>query len=219
MLVNVNNIDLYYKKTGSGDPLILLHGNSEDSNIFNKITVKLKDYFTVYAIDSRNHGKSGKSKDYKYEYMASDLKAFIEELELDKPNILGFSDGAILSLMLSISDGNLINKQALLGPSLTPEDLTDDGRRIIEKFIQRYNTDILRMILTDPHIELAELKKITVPTLIVGAENDIIKPEVFKNMVETISNSQFLLVKGHSHETYIVDNDMLFEELLKFFKG
>ena len=37
MRIKVNNVELNYQKLGSGHPLILLHGNQEDSSIFDKI--------------------------------------------------------------------------------------------------------------------------------------------------------------------------------------
>ena len=53
MIAHVNGIDIFYEKTGSGRPLVMVHGNSEDHTIFDKAADLLKDDFTVYCVDSR----------------------------------------------------------------------------------------------------------------------------------------------------------------------
>ena len=85
MTINVNGITLYYEKTGRGEPLILLHGNGEDHTIFDVVSKQLSQKYTVYAIDSRNHGKSEKTAELHYEDMADDVTAFIRELQIERP--------------------------------------------------------------------------------------------------------------------------------------
>ena len=60
MEVLVNNVKLYYEEYGVGKPIILLHGNQETHEIFDKLIDILKTNYKVYAIDSRCHGKSEK---------------------------------------------------------------------------------------------------------------------------------------------------------------
>jgi len=40
MIVNVNNVNINYEVYGDGTPIILLHGNCETNQIFNKIIKK-----------------------------------------------------------------------------------------------------------------------------------------------------------------------------------
>ena len=58
MKVSVNGVEIYYEQTGSGRPLIMVHGNGEDHTIFDKAANVLKDSFTCYLVDSRGHGQS-----------------------------------------------------------------------------------------------------------------------------------------------------------------
>jgi len=75
MFLNVNGISMYYEQTGAGRPLIMVHGNGEDHTIFNEAAAVLKDHFTVYAVDSRDHGLSSKVNGLHYLDMAEDLLA------------------------------------------------------------------------------------------------------------------------------------------------
>ena len=58
MNINVNDVNIFYEEYGKGQPIILLHGNSETHEIFDKLIEQLKENYKVYAIDSRCHGKS-----------------------------------------------------------------------------------------------------------------------------------------------------------------
>ena len=54
----MEQVTIAYTVKGSGRPLILLHGNSEDHTIFKEAADVLANYFTVYTPDSRCHGQS-----------------------------------------------------------------------------------------------------------------------------------------------------------------
>ena len=52
-------MELYYRKLGSGPPLIILHGLYGSSDNWLSIGKALSEQFTVYLPDQRNHGRSG----------------------------------------------------------------------------------------------------------------------------------------------------------------
>lgn len=217
MKVTVNNIELAYEKFGNGEPLILLHGNGEDHHIFDVITNKLQNYFTIYSVDSRNHGESTKTEDYFYETMATDIYSFINTLKLGKVNIVGFSDGGIISLILAMNQSGCIRKMALLGVNLKPGDFKEDSFRFIKDTYEETKDPLFRLMLEHPNIELADVKAVTTPTLVVGAEHDVFKPESFVNLANTLPNAELIIMNGHEHDSYIVNQDILYPDLLKFF--
>ena len=53
------DIELHYEERGAGEPLILLHGNGEDSSYWNAQIPELTRFYRVIAVDSRGHGASG----------------------------------------------------------------------------------------------------------------------------------------------------------------
>ena len=61
MYIEVNGIRLFYEVYGEGKPIVLLHGNQESHDIFDKLIAKLESEYKIYAIDSRCHGKSENS--------------------------------------------------------------------------------------------------------------------------------------------------------------
>ena len=83
MYITVNNVRLYYEVTGSGAPLVMVHGNGETHEIFDRAVPLLAEHFTCYLLDSRGHGLSQKVEEYHYEDMAEDVFQFIQALGLE----------------------------------------------------------------------------------------------------------------------------------------
>ena len=217
MNIKVNDVELFYDRIGIGPTLILLHGNGEDHHIFDKIVNKLKENFTIYSIDSRGHGESEKVDSFSYEIMTQDIYQFILELDLKNPSILGFSDGAIMALLLAMEYGNLLDKLVLLGVNLKPSDFTEESYDFIKSHYEKTKSPLFKLMLEEPNIELDDIKKVTNPTFLIASENDIFKEETYIKIQNTLPNSQLKIIKDHDHDSYINNNDMLYPLLLEFF--
>lgn len=216
MKINVNNITLNYIQEGQGEPLILLHGNGEDLQIFDKLISKLKKQFTVYAIDSRNHGSSTRTEDFSYETMAEDIHQFIEKLELKHVSVIGFSDGAIISLLLTLKYPQIFKKMVLLGVNLKPSDFKLDIYNSIVEEYEKTQDPLFKMMLEQPNIELDDLKEINTPTLVIGAEDDLYNEDSFQNIADTMPDAELKIMKGHDHGSYVINCDILYPSLNEF---
>lgn len=216
MKITIGDIQLNYTKHGNGFPLILLHGNGEDHHIFDKLGKLLKEDYTVYAIDSRNHGESSKTDDYSYASMAKDLKEFIKILKLKEVSIVGFSDGAIIALTLAIDNPKLFRKMVLLGVNLQPSDFKEEYIKELLGEYKKTENPLLKLMLEQPNIELKQLRNVTTPTLIVAAEYDLFKPELYSSMVKTLPNAELIIMPGHNHDSYVIGQDILYSHLRDF---
>ena len=65
--------------------------------------------------------------DFSYETMAEDIFSFINALEPGGVSLVGFSDGAVISLFLALKYPDIIKKMALLGVNLKPSDFKKKG--------------------------------------------------------------------------------------------
>ena len=112
---------LYYRECGKGQPMILLHGNGEDSTYFeNQIRFFSKKY-RVIAIDTRGHGKSPRgTRPFTVEQFAKDLKGFLDEKRLRHIILLGFSDGGNVALTFSLRYPEYVDRLILNGANLNP---------------------------------------------------------------------------------------------------
>lgn len=84
---------LFYRKYGSGLPLIILHGLYGSSDNWVSIAKSISDRFTVYLPDMRNHGQSPHSPVHDYDSMTEDLFELVNDLKLKKFFLAGHSMG------------------------------------------------------------------------------------------------------------------------------
>jgi pimeloyl-ACP methyl ester carboxylesterase len=126
-----NGINIYYEESGSGAPLILLHGGTATHTSWAAQMPTYVQEFRVYAIDSRAHGKTDNPDgELSYHTMADDVAAFIAALELDQPLVLGYSDGGQIALDLGMRYSHLLGALVLGG---TVYKFTEDYYRFLRE--------------------------------------------------------------------------------------
>lgn len=216
MNVKVKGINIYYEVYGSGTPIILLHGNSETHEIFDRLIERLKDNYKVYAIDSRCHGKSEKTKDISYELMASDVTELIKLLNIEKPILYGFSDGGIVGLLIAIKEPELLSKLIVSGANLDPSVLSKKIRFVIKITYFFTRNKLFKMMAYEPNITIEQLKNITIPTIVLAGEKDVVKYEHTKLIADSIKNSTMEIVPKENHGSYIIHSDKLYEIMKKY---
>jgi pimeloyl-ACP methyl ester carboxylesterase len=84
---------LNVRKTGTGKPLIILHGLFGSADNWMSIAKELSESYTLYLVDQRNHGDSGHSSEWNYHVMAADIVELMDEERLDKAFLMGHSMG------------------------------------------------------------------------------------------------------------------------------
>ena len=212
MMINVNGIDLYYELTGVGRPFVLLHGNGETHEIFDRLTVRMSEAgYAVYALDSPGHGRSGKrGNTLSYADMVEDVAAFIRTLKLEKPMLFGFSDGGIVGLLIAIKHPEFLSKLIASGANLTPKGIKA-GWMLRFRMTYFFTKDPkMRLMLIEPDIQENDLKKISVPVLVLAGERDIIKEEETLRIHANIPNSMLRILKNETHDSYVVHSDKLY---------
>jgi pimeloyl-ACP methyl ester carboxylesterase len=211
MLIHVNNIDLFYEKTGSGQPLILAHGNGESHEIFDKITDLLGKKFCVYAVDTRGHGKSSKTKEFNYQDIASDFVEVISQQHLEKPVFYGFSDGGIAGLIIASQHPYLLGKLIISGANTRPNGVKNGWMFLFRLLYFFTRNKKIKMMLQQPNISDAELQQISIPTLVLAGQKDIIKETHTQHIAAQIPNSTLKIISGENHGSYVVHNAKLFD--------
>ncbi|EPR66314.1 alpha/beta fold hydrolase [Cyclobacterium qasimii] len=101
---------LNFRKTGTGKPLVILHGLFGSADNWMSIAKGLEENFTLYLLDQRNHGDSPHSDTWNYKAMAEDLKEFMEAEGLQKASFLGHSMGGKTVMKFALTYPEMVDK-------------------------------------------------------------------------------------------------------------
>ena len=216
MNINIDGVNLYYELYGQAKPIILLHGNSETHEIFDKLIDKLKENYKVYAIDSRCHGKSEDTLVISYKLMRDDIIEFIEKLEINKPILYGFSDGGIVGILIAIEEPNLLSKLIVSGANINPKGVKDYIYVLAKLYCIFKKDKLIKMMLKEPVIKLEELNKIKTPTVVLAGRKDLIKQKHTKLIADNIPNCTLEIIEKENHGSYIVHSEKIYEILKKY---
>ncbi len=202
--VQLENVNMHYVVYGDGEqPLILIHGNGGSAKSLAEAASYLANDYTVYVIESRCHGQSSDPGTINYDLMADDVAQFIGALNLERPYIMGHSDGGIVALTLAYRypdmPGAIISCGANTEPSKMKPYFTI-GVRINNIFHPNKLND---MMLEQPHITEEQLGRIKVPAYIVAGEHDIMWLSDTVFIHNSIEGSSIAIIKGAGHSTYM----------------
>jgi esterase len=124
-------MQLAFRKYGSGQPLLILHGLFGQSDNWNTLAKRFgENGFEVYTIDLRNHGLSPHSEEWNYEVMADDIKEFIEEHNLQNPILLGHSMGGKVAMFFALKYPEVLEK--LIVADMSPRKYAPHHDSVIE---------------------------------------------------------------------------------------
>ena len=118
------SFSLSFTEKGYGTPLVLLHGNGEDSGCFVNQIDKFSEFRRVIAVDTRGHGASPRgSRPFTLDTFANDLNELFDKLGIDSADILGFSDGGNIALIFALKYPERVKRMVLCGANLFPTGL------------------------------------------------------------------------------------------------
>lgn len=214
MICHVNNTNLYYEKSGTGEPLLLLHGNGETHMIFDKAIPLLAEHFTVYAIDSRGHGQSETALEYHYDDLAEDIRCFIEEMDLVRPILYGFSDGGIIGLLLATKYPQLLSKLIISGANTEPDGIRGSWLKLFQFINAIVKDPKMIMMLKEPNITTDMLNRIAIPTTVLAGSRDMVKLSHTEYIADSIPNSKLRILRGEGHGSYVLHSTKIVDIIL-----
>jgi len=237
-VAEVNGIRLYYATIGKGSPVVLLHGGLSNSDYFGHQVRALMKYHKVVLVDSRGHGRSTRSaQPYGYDLMADDVVALMDKLKIDKADILGWSDGAIIGLDLAIHHPERLNKVVAFAANTKTEGVVDGVEKnpTFAAFIKRAGNEyrllsatpdgydafvdqIGKMWATQPNWSDEQLRAIKTPVLVLDGDRDeAIKRIHTEYIAATIPGAALEILPAVSHFAFLQDPAQFNYAVLHFF--
>jgi len=153
-VISADGTEIAYERSGSGPPLVLVHGAMFDRSIWDIGGVRstLAEQTTVYAMDRRNHGDSESADDCSPDAQIADVVAVVESID-DPVHLLGHSSGANYALWAALRTDNLASVIPH-EPAAPPDEdiravLKETMGEIIALLYKGQNEQALTMVVSD----------------------------------------------------------------------
>lgn len=223
-MLTVRGLATYVETSGAGAPLVYLHGAAEWAGYSGELVHRLDKKHQVIQPERRGHGRTADPPGaLSYAEMTADTIALIEQLGLDRPPIVGFSDGAIIALQIAQARPDLAGTVIAIGPNVSVSGMTDEALEWLESVTPEtwpgdfarmhrllspdgpehwpvFAQKVIDMLRIEPEIPLDQLAAIHVPVLVMGADHDLIRLEHLIEIHRAIEGSELCIVPGASHE-------------------
>lgn len=211
---------IWYATFGAGTPVILLHGGlGHGGNWGYQVPALMTAGYRPIVIDSRGHGRSTRdAQPYAYTRMASDVRAVMDALRIDRAAFIGWSDGACVALTLAMQTPERAIGVFFFGCNMDPSGAKPFAPTpVIDRCFGRHLKDytalsstpddfdafveaVTEMMQTQPNATAEELAATRVPVTIAQSEHDeFIWPEHAHYLARTLPEAQFVLLPGVSH--------------------
>jgi pimeloyl-ACP methyl ester carboxylesterase len=230
--INARGVSIYYETYGAGPPVLVLHGGlGSIEGMSNQIRALAKSHFVI-ATDSRGHGRSTDSEEpLGYSLMSDDMANLLNHLHIDRVDVVGWSDGAIIGLDLAMRHPELVRRLVAISANYDVDGLVGEAASDSEipppplryRLLARdpahwpeIYRKVVKMWETQPHYTLNELGQIKAPTLIMAGEFDIIKREHTSQLAKAIPGSEEIIVQGATHAVPNDKPEIVNRQILRF---
>ncbi len=222
--IKINGVNLYYEIYGTGDPILLIHGNGTGIKGWTPQIAHFSKKYQVIAVDCRGRGNSELGTDsLTYMQQANDLSVLIKELKLKNVTIIGKSDGGIIGLLMAIYYPEGLKQLVSHSANAEPDGLfaqsvkeIHDKRIEAETMLAKGDTtknwkleqQKYRMMEFQPHIKAEDLKKIAIPVLITSGDRDVIPEEHTLWIYRNIRFANLNIFPGEVHRMPTLNPDL-----------
>ncbi|NUY80626.1 alpha/beta hydrolase [Flavobacterium sp. MAH-1] len=235
---DIRGFRMYCETYGEGEPVLMIHGNGGDiSNFVMQIGYFSRKY-KVIVPDSRAQGKSIDKKDsLSYEMMADDLAELLHQMKIEKANVIGWSDGGIEALLLAKRHPGKVNKLAITGANIWPDATAIEPgewanmQKSFHELEAKMKTrkpqtpadslayKLQKLMAGQPNLKPEDLASITAPTLVIGGDHDMIRPEHTIAIFRALPNAQLLILPNSGHATLVSFDTEFNEKIDSFFSN
>ncbi len=202
---------IYYALSGSGPTLVLLHGggDSGEHSFMHQLDV-FSEHHRIVAPDQVGQGRTPDvTGPLSYTAMMQDTAALMQLLKLEHVDVVGFSDGGILALMLAVRHPELVRRLVISGVNIAPEGLTAENLqelRVAQIPMPRtIDEKLARLWLTSPteaELNLGLLATIKQPVLVISGDRDAITLEHTLQIYHALPHSELCVLPGTDHATF-----------------
>ncbi len=236
--ITIDHHRLYYRVAGSGTPLVLIHGFGVSGYTWQRALPYLAQQHEVFVVDLPGYGHSKTHGAWHLREMAPLLARWLQKLQLPPIALMGHSMGGAIAIHLTAYAPELISRLLLVNaagiPLQTP--LPALATRSLHSFFQTGNGTLPLPLVRDilqPRIPLlwqsaqemkrsdfrAELAHITIPTLIIWGERDVMLPIALGHALqEALPHATFVTMPHCGHRPMLGQPALFSKSVLAFLR-
>ena len=215
--MKTDGLIIYSEELGSGEPIILMHGNGEDGSVFEFQRDFLASFMRVITVDTRGHGSSPRGDDpFTFDTFAEDLLRLLDSMGIASAHLLGFSDGGNIAMTFALKYPERVKSMILNGANMFPNGMIAKCRLEVEqKYLstlfdktKKDEREMLHLMARQPKLSPKKLSKLSIPTLILVGDDDMIDKNHTRMMHNVIKGSKLVTLTGshfilrENHEEY-----------------
>ncbi len=228
----IRGFKMYYEIYGKGEPLLLLNGNSCSIKHLMCQIAYFSKYYKVIVPDTRAQGKSlYRGDSLTFEMLTDDYYAFLNYLKIDSCNIIGWSDGGNIGLMLAMKHPEKVKKMAVTGANLRADTLgydpeIYDGGAYRNTLVKEAVTPegknkllLFDLMYYQRTTDTKKLKNVKCPVLVIAGDHDVIRTSHTLDIAQNIPRSYLWILPNSGHATLILYRDIFNDTVYKFLKS
>lgn len=225
-------VELWWAQRGSGAPFVILHPGGTDARALEPLLTAFGAGYRLITPEQRAHGHTPDAGELTFAAMAADTVAFIESLDVGPVHLMGYSDGAIVALHVTLARPDLVRDLVFAAAPASVDgwhdgvldgdppafmadaygEVSPDGRDhwpiVVEK--------MARMHVDAPRIDRSRLEVLPTPTLVVVGDDDEVRLEHAIDVYRALPNGDLAVIPRSTHG-FLVEKPELLARLVRDF--
>jgi pimeloyl-ACP methyl ester carboxylesterase len=224
--VKIKELQMYYEVYGQGQPLVLLHGGgSTIGTTFGRVISNFAKTRKIIAVELQAHGHTKDiDRPLSFEQDADDVYALLRQLNIERADLIGFSNGGSTAMQVAIRHPEQVRKLIVCSSFFKRDGIYPQ----VWKFINEGTLDSMPMELKEAFLAInndkdalkamhdkdrqrmieykdwpeEQIRSIKAETLILIGDADVVKPEHAVEMYRLIPKARLAIIPG-GHGEYL----------------
>jgi pimeloyl-ACP methyl ester carboxylesterase len=225
-------IEMYVEVEGEGPDVVLLHGGGGTADDLAGLRAALRAGRRMIVPDQRAHGRTPDVGELRYVPMATDTAALLDGMGVRAADLVGWSDGGIIALIVARDRPDLVRHVVAIGANVDSVDAPDAMSPETTSWFagaspadldfdmsDESKTRLLAMWHAGPEITVADLARVTPPVLLISGDRDIVTLEHTLAMYHALPDAQLAVIPGSNHHVPQSRHETVAAIVVEFLEG
>jgi pimeloyl-ACP methyl ester carboxylesterase len=219
--------------SGKGEPVVLLHGGLSSTESWDYLVLPALKRRRVFAYDRTAQGRTKiREGFYHFDFQVDEAIAYLEDVVKKPAHLIGWSDGAIIALLVAIKRPDLVKSLISIGGNyhydcgLSLEFILDTSEEEYAKFearsgqpraiLDQIKKKAFEVWASEPNMTTAQLATISCPVLVLAGDDEPFPLAHTVSLFESLQDGRLAVIPGSSH-SFVKEKPELLQAMIKDF--